>query len=170
MCQNIEIFKRVRQKVSQPLVARCDVEFLQDADPEGETEPSCPEDGKSYYWSTITERWVVMDRPKCEDVPVFVYPGNETYPDQLVFCPLGLQLLNERANVKELKAKSVSDIAGTFIDVLAVSPPSWIFRSLLQTRQVGQCKFFSSYSFLPSFPVSFLSLKSHLEVHVNVLV
>lgn len=90
-----------------------------------------------------------MDQDKCDNTPVFVYPGNKTYADQLVFCPLGLQLLKERAYVKELSEKSVSNLNRTFIDVLAVSPPAWIFQALLQTRQVGQCMFI-----YPGSPVS----------------
>lgn len=153
MAPNIEIFVRVKTKVSQSLVARCGADFLQDKDPQGNTGPSCPDEDRNYYWNTNTQRWVGMGRPKCEDIPAFVLPGNETYPDQLVFCPLGLQLLKDRAYVNELKAKEVSDIEGTFIDVLAVSPPAWVFRSLLQTRQVGQC------TLNPSFLLSF-SLRS----------
>ncbi|KAJ5586837.1 uncharacterized protein N7459_002602 [Penicillium hispanicum] len=131
-----DIFKRVRRKTSSPLVAQCGDDFLVEDGPD-ETGPSCLDENKFYYWDTIRKTWVSMDQEKCANTPVFVYPGNKTYPDQLVFCPLGLQLLKEKAYVKELNEKSVSDLNRTFIDVLAVSPPAWIFQALLQTRQVG---------------------------------
>ena len=105
--------------------------------------PPCAdlEEGRQYYWNTITSEWVMSSGPRCTDtVPAYVLRGNgRNIPDQLVVCPSGLNIMKTHQYIKDMKESYQQNQKGKnrFIDLVAVSPPVWMLEALLETTKVG---------------------------------
>lgn len=134
------ILSRVSAERNNPVVIRCNMDFLKTEDPEGNKSPPCADEqpGRKYRWNAANYQWVSFTGKLCTSTSAaFVMRGNGDRPDQLVMCPYGLKSLANDKFLKDIK-EDQSKVEGEFIDMLTSSPPLWMLQTLLMTRGVGQ--------------------------------
>lgn len=137
-------YESIRQIATNPLIFTCDPEVLQESDSDGNTKESIPNQGKYYYWNKINRNWIRMSTPKCSYDPMIPLPtplsANPNAATVLLICKDGLKYLDNIAYMSDLKHRLAQEVRGLFIDALGMSPPAWMFTSLLLTTRVSQSR------------------------------